>query len=470
MIRDHIQRQILTHFPYEPTESQKYFVRRCADFLVSGSQDEIFLVKGYAGTGKTTIIASLVNVLKQLGIGFVLLAPTGRAAKVLTQYSGLPASTIHKKIYRQNSTPAGLGNFVLDRNLHTNTLFIVDEASMIGEESSEGSLFGSGNLLNDLISYVYGGEKCRLLLIGDTAQLPPVGADVSPAFIPEVLKSQGLEVTSVELTEVIRQEAGSGILVNATCLREMLDRGELHTPEIVTEGYSDIRRIAPAEVPEFISSAYGEVGIEDTIVVCRSNKLSNRYNAGIRRQILAREEELSAGDYMMVVKNNYFWLAGNETTSFIANGDVLKIRRIKRYEDLYGFKFAEVTAVFPDYGNLEADLKLLLDTIGIDAPSLPREKHKELIQAILEDYASAGTKRRQLEALKTDPYFNALQVKFAYAVTCHKAQGGQWHTVFVDPGRPKETSDREFLRWLYTALTRATSRVYFIDYELGRSG
>lgn len=453
---------VLLKFPYEPTPDQRHFMEQFSDFLFSGAKNEIMLVKGYAGTGKTTLVATLVQVLRALNRGFVLLAPTGRAAKVLSQYSGFPASTIHRKIYRKLLSPSGLAEFVRDRNLHTDTVFIVDEASMIGETSRDVSLFGSGNLLSDLISYVYSGQNCRLVLMGDTAQLPPVGLRVSPALQPEVLQRFGLSVRNVMLTEVLRQASGSGILSFATSLRNMLEREEYGKPVVERDWFSDIALIAPAEVPEHIEQEYRKQGMENVIVICRSNRQSNRYNAGIRRQILFREEELSSGDVMMVVKNDYFWLAEGEAMGFIANGDILRLKRIRRYDELYGFHFADASVVFPDYNDLEADVKLLLDTITAEAPSLPAEKQKELMQAILQEYDMASGKKIQ-DYLHTNPWFNAIQVKFAYAVTCHKAQGGQWHTVFIDPGRQEEY-DREYIRWLYTAVTRGTDKVYLVSY------
>ncbi|HQK37897.1 MAG TPA: AAA family ATPase [Bacteroidales bacterium] len=453
---------ILSNFPYDPTPDQRRFIEQFGDFLYSGNQNEVMLVTGYAGTGKTTLVASLVQVLRALNKGFVLLAPTGRAAKVLSQYSGFPASTIHKKIYRQLLSPAGFADFVRDRNLHTDTVFIVDEASMIGETNRDVSLFGSGNLLSDLISYVYSGQNCRLVLMGDTAQLPPVGLSVSPALQPEALQRFGLSVRKVLLTEVLRQSSGSGILSFATSLRNMLENEDYRKPGMEPDRYSDIASLAPAEVPEYLEQEYRKQGMENVIVICRSNRQSNRYNAGIRRQILYREEELSSGDVMMVVKNDYFWLAEGEAMGFIANGDILRLKRIRRTDELYGFHFADASVVFPDYNDLEADVKLLFDTITAEAPSLPAEKQKELMQAILQEYDLSSGKKIQ-DYLRTNPWFNALQVKFAYAVTCHKAQGGQWQTVFVDPGR-QDIYDREYIRWLYTAVTRGTDKVYLVSY------
>ncbi|MGB9746450.1 MAG: ATP-dependent DNA helicase [Bacteroidales bacterium] len=453
---------ILSNFPYDPTPDQRRFIEQFGDFLYSGKQNEVMLVTGYAGTGKTTLVASLVQVLRALNKGFVLLAPTGRAAKVLSQYSGFSASTIHRKIYRQLLSPAGFADFVRDRNLHTDTVFIVDEASMIGETNRDVSLFGSGNLLSDLISYVYSGQNCRLVLMGDTAQLPPVGLSVSPALQPEALQRFGLSVRKVLLTEVLRQSSGSGILSFATSLRNMLENEDYRKPGMEPDRYSDIASLAPTEVPEYIEQEYRKQGMENVIVICRSNRQSNRYNAGIRRQILYREEELSTGDVMMVVKNDYFWLAEGEAMGFIANGDILRLKRIRRTDELYGFHFADASVVFPDYNDLEADVKLLLDTITAESPSLPAEKQKELMQAILQEYDLSSGKKIQ-DYLRTNPWFNALQVKFAYAVTCHKAQGGQWQTVFVDPGR-QDIYDREYIRWLYTAVTRGTGKVYLVSY------
>jgi len=463
MVHTHIANLITRDFPYDPTPCQLEFIKETAAFVAGSTDDAVLLVKGYAGTGKTTLISTLVKVLPQFKIKTVLLAPTGRAAKVLMQYSGHPAYTIHKKIYRQRSS-SGFGDFVLDRNLASNTLFIVDEASMIGSESQDASLFGSGNLLGDLIHYVYNGRHCRLMLIGDTAQLPPVGISLSPALDPVILSKYNLNVREVILTDVIRQSAGSGILQNATGIRALLDQDNIQMPTLYSEGFSDVIRISGPVVMEEISSAYQKYGLGETIVICRSNKQSNRYNNGIRRYILSRDEEISSGDYLMVVKNNYYWMTNSEIADFIANGDIIRIKRIRHYQERYGYRFADITAAFPDYNDVELDIKIMLDTLNMETASLPMEKNKDIFHLILEDYSDIQPKKKQLEKIKEDPFFNALQVKFAYAVTCHKAQGGQWPAIFIDQGFAGDP-DREYLRWLYTAITRAKEKVYLINFD-----
>ena len=464
MRQENIYNLLVKNLGYMPTQDQSDCMRLLSGFVADNTNDVIFLMTGYAGTGKTSVIASLVATLNTLRQKSVLLAPTGRAAKVLRSYTGMEAYTVHRKIYRQKSATDGVGKFVLDRNLHKETYFIVDEASMIPDESSEGSMFGSGRLLDDLLEYVYTGADCKLILVGDVAQLPPVGSIVSPALDENVLRSTGFALQMFELRQVIRQSEGSGILMNATAVRQQVNDGDLSVPELVLHGYSDIVRLGGAELIDTLSETYGSCGTDGAIVVVNSNNLANRYNQGIRNRVFFREEEISTGDIVMVVKNNYYWLKEEESTSFIANGDIAEVRRIRKYEEMYGMRFAEMTLWFRD-SELEIDAKVMLDTLMMSTPSLSPEKSRELYFAVLADHPGIKSKRKQYEAVRDDPYYNALQIKFAYAVTCHKSQGGQWERVFIDQGmfnRQEPTID--YLRWFYTALTRATDRVYLVNF------
>jgi len=464
MRQENIYNLLVKNLGYMPTQDQSDCMRLLSGFVADNTNDVIFLMTGYAGTGKTSVVASLAATLNTLRQKSVLLAPTGRAAKVLRSYTGMEAYTIHRKIYRQKSATDGVGKFVLDRNLHKETYFIVDEASMIPDESSEGSMFGSGRLLDDLLEYVYTGADCKLILVGDVAQLPPVGSIVSPALDENVLRSTGFALQMFELRQVIRQSEGSGILMNATAVRQQVNDGDLSVPELVLHGYSDIVRLGGAELIDTLSETYGSCGTDGAIVVVNSNNLANRYNQGIRNRVFFREEEISTGDIVMVVKNNYYWLKEEESTSFIANGDIAEVRRIRKYEEMYGMRFAEMTLWFRD-SELEIDAKVMLDTLMMSTPSLSPEKSRELYFAVLADHPGIKSKRKQYEAVRDDPYYNALQIKFAYAVTCHKSQGGQWERVFIDQGmfnRQEPTID--YLRWFYTALTRATDRVYLVNF------
>ena len=449
-----------------PTDDQSVALKKIASYICDNNNDVIFLMTGYAGTGKTSVISSTVKTLDLLRMKSVLLAPTGRAAKVLSSYSGRPAYTIHKKIYRQKSLKDGIGSFRLDRNLSKDTFFIVDEASMVSNDTNEASLFGSGRVLDDLIEYVYSGTDCKLVLVGDTAQLPPVGSVVSPALDLNVLKGYGFGLISCDLRQVLRQSESSGVLMNATRLRMQIAELDLVPPSIDCINFNDIRRITGEELIDEISTAYGSCGLEGTIIVVNSNKMANRYNQGIRNRIFFREEEVSPGDMVMVVKNNYFILdEEDDGAGFIANGDIAEIRKIRKYEERYGFRFAEMVLKFPDY-DLEVESKVMLDVLSLDTPALPSDKNKELYQNILADYLHIKTRRKQYTAVREDPYFNALQIKFAYAVTCHKAQGGQWERVFIDQGmfnRNETTID--YLRWFYTALTRSTDRIYLVNFS-----
>jgi len=456
--------QIKKNFPYEPTQEQYEVLEQWSNFLFARNNDSLFLLKGYAGTGKSSLVGAVVKTLNELKQKSVLLAPTGRAAKVFSAYSGQNAYTIHKKIYRQKEFSNDPTGFVLADNLHKHTLFIVDEASMISNDGLDSSFFGSGRLLDDLIRYVYSGEGCRLVLLGDSAQLPPVSQPESPALDLPVLQGYGLEVHSMTLTEVVRQAKTSGILTNATLLRKRMETGRTNDfPKLNAQAGTDVQIVNGADLLETIDDAYRRDGLEETIVITRSNKQANGFNNAIRNRILYREEELTTGDMLMVVKNNYHWAKDEESMDFIANGDLMEIRRVRRLQELYGFRFCDVTARFPDY-NVEMDLKILLETLHTDAPALPKELSDKLFYAILEDYADIPNMRDKMKQMKINPFYNVVQVKYAYAVTCHKAQGGQWKNVFLDLSYiPKEYLGLDFYRWLYTAFTRATERVFLIN-------
>ena len=467
MLKKYISKLIIEEIKFEPTVCQREMADKAAEFITSENSDVIFLLKGYAGTGKTTALSALVRVLESLRMKAVLLAPTGRASKVLSRYSGKPATTIHKKIYRQESASGGTGKFSLDRNLHKNTIFIIDEASMISNNPQENNIFGSGYLLSDVIEYVMSGENCRLILAGDTAQLPPVGFSVSPALEEEELKYFNLEVIRCELTNVVRQAVKSGILENATMIRNLLLKDQYEGYwKIQTEGFSDVIRIGGADLIEEISGCYHKYGIDETIVVTRSNKRANKFNEGIRRSVLYREEQISTGDLVMSVKNNYHWAKQSEELGFIANGDIAEVVRIRKYEEKYGFHFVNVTLRFIDFKDVEIDCKIILDTLTIEAASLTQADQKKLFDEIAQEYPDIRNKRSLWEKIRENEYFNALQVKFSYALTCHKSQGGQWKAVFLDHGYlTEEMIDREYLRWAYTAFTRPTERLYLVNFN-----
>ena len=466
MLNNYLTQQIKRNFCYQPTEEQEKAIECIADFLFKPENDTLLLLKGYAGTGKTTLIGAVVRTLSEMRAGYVLMASTGRAAKVFSRYSGFSAYTIHKKIYRQKSFSNDLDNFSLNDNLHKNTLFIVDEASMISNDGLTGASFGSGRLLDDLIEYVYAGQGCRLLIIGDDAQLPPVGEDESPALSAEVLSGYGLDVTECILTEVIRYSGRNGILSNATMLRERMAADDIYDlPVLTLKGYEDISSIPGSELIEAINSSYNEVGMDETMVICRSNKRAYLYNKGIRNTILYREEELSTGDILMIAKNNYHWTADCKEMDFIANGDIAVVRRVRRTQEMYGFRFADVVLSFPDYNDIEFELKILLDTLHSDYPSLSKEDSDRLFNAVMEDYSDITNKKERMKKLKEDSFYNALQVKYAYAVTCHKAQGGQWKRIFIDQGYiTEDTFTPDYYRWLYTALTRASEKLYLVNW------
>ena len=466
MINNYLERQIKKNFPYQPTPEQENAIKLLSQFLCSPKADVTFLLRGYAGTGKTSLVGALVRTLDFLKQKVVLLAPTGRAAKVFSAYAGHPAFTIHKKIYRERAYSGEGGNFTLNDNLTTHTLYIVDEASMISNEGLSGAMFGTGRLLDDLVQFVYSGQGCRLLLMGDTAQLPPVGEELSPALYADALRGYGLEVVETDLTQVVRQEQQSGILWNATALRRLIAEEEWGVlPKIRVSGFPDVKLLPGNELIDALSACYDRDGTDETIVVCRSNKRANIYNNGIRAQILWREEELESGDLLMVAKNNYYWTEKEKNLDFIANGETAVVRRVRRTAEMYGFRFADVLLAFPNWQDAELEVRLLLDTLHSDAPALSREESERLFQTVLEDYVDIPLKRDRMKKMKADPYYNALQVKYAYAVTCHKAQGGQWKNVFLDQGyMSEEYLTPDYFRWLYTAFTRATDTLYLVNY------
>lgn len=466
MERHELYGRLTQSFGFEPTEGQSVVLYHLAAFLLSQKENPTYVLRGYAGTGKTSLVKTLVRTLPAIGMRYVLMAPTGRAAKVLSNYTGQNASTIHRKIYQAMTYPDGSIRIARAENKYKHTLFIVDEASMIGEQKE----FGGSSLLDDLFSYVFSGEDCRLLLIGDTAQLPPVESNESPALDCDYLKSQfPITAATYELTEVKRQALESGILYNATDIRELLSQNlyEYALPIFHLQGFDDIQKIEPETFEEMLHNAFANISDNEAVIVCKSNKRANMFNQAIRGRILNIEGEIATGDKLMVVKNNYFWAEGNNTISFIANGDMAEIRKIKHFEDMYGFRFADVELSFTDYPdapNIEA--KILLDTLNSNSPSLTNEESQQLFTAIEEDYMDIPNRRERYKEMKKNPWFNALQVKFAYALTCHKTQGGQWNSVFIDSSlNLKETLEVEDLRWLYTALTRAQERVYFVNFK-----
>ncbi|MCB2221933.1 MAG: AAA family ATPase [Bacteroidetes bacterium] len=458
---------LLKHIPYSPTAGQKQLLGKLAQFILGNSPNEIFLLKGYAGTGKTTVISTVVNQLYQVNRKSVLLAPTGRAAKVLKSYSGKNAYTIHKKIYIVGTRPDGSVQMVLNRNKHAQTIFFVDEASMIQTGDVIGdSLFVNRNILEDLVSYVQSGKNCKLVLIGDTAQLPPVGMNISPALDMAYLKASfNISIFSFELTEVVRQAMASGILFNATEIRTRIEEKGLEQ-FIHTQAFKDILSITGETLEDHLNTAFSGGDVFNSTLITRSNKRANIYNQEIRKRILFRENEIATGDLLMVVRNNYFWLPENSEAGFIANGDIAEIRRIGKYEELYGFRFADVTlrlADYPDEPDLE--VKIILNSLMIDGPSLNRQQMTQLFEEVMKDYEEIPQRRKRLEQVKKNPWFNALQVKFAYALTCHKTQGGQWENVFIDLGYLKEEHmNSSFNRWLYTAFTRATRKLFLVNF------
>lgn len=476
MIIDELKYKILQQFGFPPTQEQAHALEVFAEFLTDRDPHAVMILRGSAGTGKTTLSGAIVRTLKEIRQKVMLLAPTGRAAKVFSLNSGSPAYTIHRRIYREKSFSGVEGQFNLNDNLYTDTLFMVDEASMIANMGLGGMSFGSGCLLDDLVHFVYQGRNDRLLLIGDKAQLPPVGEEESPALHAAMLEGYGLKVYECDLNEVLRQSEESGILYNATMIRQMITHDDItQLPKIHFASYSDIKPMPGAELVEALADSYHHVGLDDTIVVTRSNKRANIFNQGIRNMVLDREEELSQGDILMIVKNNYYWmeeerksnnkLQSNEIPSFLANGDRAKVLKVRRRIDLYGFRFATLLLQFPDYDNYELEATVLLDTLTSEAPALTHEQQEQLFHQIEEDYQDIPLKADRMKAIRQDQFFNALQVKFAYAVTCHKAQGGQWAHVYVDQGyMTDDMLNPDYIHWLYTAFTRATEMLYLVNW------
>lgn len=459
---------IKQQFPFQPTIKQNIVLQQLSEFIFSKAPNTLYLLKGYAGTGKTTIVGTIVNNLWKAKKSSVLMAPTGRAAKVISNYSGKEAFTIHKKIYFPKKEKSGGVSFVLQPNKHKNTIFIVDEASMIPDTPGDSKLFENGSLLDDLMQYVYSGHQCKLLLIGDTAQLPPVKLDLSPALDENTLAlNYNKEVTRMELDEVVRQEQDSGILANATVLREALSNGVDDAFKFDLADYKDIIRLIDGhDIMDAINDAYSSLGNEETAIIVRSNKRANLYNQQIRNRILFNESELSSGDYLMVVKNNYFWIKPTTEAGFIANGDIIEVLEIFSITELYGFHFAEVKVRMVDYPKMPPfETVLLLDTIESETPSLSYEDSNRLYQEVMKDFENETSNYRKFLKVKASKHFNALQVKFSYAITCHKSQGGQWNTVFVEQPYLPNGIDKEYLRWLYTAVTRAKEKLYLIGFK-----
>ncbi|MFC4094721.1 ATP-dependent DNA helicase [Euzebyella saccharophila] len=459
---------LIEKFPHEPTLKQSSALQKLASFVMSKKGDTVFMLRGFAGTGKTTLIGTLVKTLWKTTQKSVLMAPTGRAAKVMSNYSNTQAFTIHRKIYFPKKQGAAGVQFVLAPNKHRNTIFIVDEASMIPDAPADSKLFENGSLLDDLLMFVYSGHNCKLVLIGDTAQLPPVKLDLSPALDADRLSlNYNKDVIDMEMDEVVRQATDSGILANATMLREQLQSGFFENFQFDVLPFNDIVRLIDGhEVQEAIDASYSEEGKEETAFIVRSNKRANLYNENIRSRILFLENELAVGDYMMVVKNNYFWLKPSTEAGFIANGDIIEVLEIFAFKSLYGFRFAEVKVKMVDYPNQKPfETVLLLDTVKAVTPSLSYEDGNRLYQEVMKDYANESSKYRKFMGVKNNKYFNALQVKFSYAITCHKSQGGQWNTVFVEQPYMPNGVDKELLRWLYTAVTRAKSKLYLIGFK-----
>lgn len=460
--------QLKNTFPFELTLKQDAFLKKISQFVLSDNPDEIFVLKGYAGTGKTTLLSNLVHQLPFVNKKYVMLAPTGRAAKVISNYAKQPAYTIHKKIYYPKKDKNSGVAFTMQANKHKNTIFIVDESSMISDNVTDATMYTHGSLLDDLMYYVYSGQNCKLIIVGDTAQLPPVGMDESPALNEDKLAlNYQMKVDFIELTEVMRQEEDSGILYNATELREQLQQEFYDFFEFDVKPFKDIIRLQDGyETLDAIHDAYSKKGTEETIFIVRSNKRANQYNQQIRTRILDNESEMSAGDYIMVVKNNYFWLKDSNTTDFIANGDILEILQIYKHHDLYGFRFASVKVRMIDYPDMPPfDTIVLLDTLHSESASLTYEESNRLYQEVMLDYQEETTAFRRMQKVKNNEYFNALQIKFAYAVTCHKSQGGQWDTVFIEQPYLPNGINKDYMRWLYTALTRAKEKVYLIGFS-----
>jgi exodeoxyribonuclease-5 len=461
-----LTKSIQTFLGHEFTNCQKQVADQLSNFIQQPNAKDVYIITGYAGTGKTSLISAFIRSLSELKIQTVLMAPTGRAAKVLSGYSNQVANTIHKTIYRQKQSTNATSGFVLNFNTVQQGVFIVDEASMIADSSLQGSLFGSGYLLSDLVEYVFSNRNNKLILIGDKGQLPPVHFEISPALNPQALLAMDCNVISSNMDEVVRQAENSGILYNATVLREHITANNIEFPEIVYDIFNDIERIGGNDLLEFIENSYNTYGIEETRIITRSNKMANLYNAGVRNRILWKEEELSYGDLLMVVKNNYAWLPSGSPISFIANGDMVEVTHIGKYYEQYGYRFADVRIRFVDYPTFEIETRVVIDSLSYNGPGMPQEYSQKIMEQLMIDYEHLGSKKLIDEAILKDPFYNALQIKFAYAITCHKAQGGQWKCVFIDHGYlVAEHLDLSFFRWLYTAFTRSTQKLYLVNFR-----
>lgn len=491
MIADELAYQVLRTFGLAPTDDQRAAVNEFCRFMTARDDRVAMILRGSAGTGKTSLSAAIVKTMCQLRQRVVLLAPTGRAAKVFSLNAGCPAFTVHRRIYRQKTFTGDMTGFTLNFNKAQDTLFMVDEASMIANENASSvASFGTGRLLDDLISFVYSGRNCRLMLIGDTAQLPPIGEEESPALMASVLAGYGLTVYQSDLNEVLRQAEGSGVLYNATVIRRMITHDELtRLPMIRLKGFADISLVPGGELIEQLNGSYSEVGVDETMIITRSNKRANIYNKGVRGMVLGREEDLTSGDIIMVVRNNYYWAEREEelrikneelrktenqlntqhstfhTINFLANGDRAIIQRVRGERELYGFRFADAWLQFPDYDNYELNATVLLDTLTSEAPALTHEQSEKLFNAVLEDYQDIPIKADRMKRIRQDQHYNAVQIKYAYAVTCHKAQGGQWAHVYLDQGyMTDDMLTPDYIHWLYTAFTRATERLFLVNW------
>ena len=459
MVSDEFKYRIREALGVVPTAEQEQAIDVFSLFMSDGDENVVMILRGSAGTGKTTLAGAIVKAMTTLKQKMILLAPTGRAAKVFSLNAGHPAYTIHRRIYRQKSA-GDLSAFNLNANLNRDTLFIIDESSMIANQGYGDSAFGSGCLLDDLMQFVYNGQNCRMVLVGDKAQLPPVGEDESPALMSDVIRGYGMKVYECDLNQVLRQSEDSGILWNATRIRDAFD-----LPKIKFNGFPDIQMVPGDELIETLSTSYSRVGMDETMVITRSNKRANIYNQGIRNTVLDREEELCRGDQLMIVKNNYYWTEQSKEIPFIANGDIAVVQRVRNIHELYGFRFAEVTMQLPDYDNFELTATVILDSLTTESPALSREQQEQLYNAVLEDYADVPLKADRIKKLKSDKYYNALQIKYAYAVTCHKAQGGQWAHVYIDQGyMTDDMLGPDYIHWLYTAFTRATEKLYLVNW------
>ena len=466
MIQDELKYRIIRVLGLSPTPEQGQALDVFTQFMTDRDDQVVMILRGSAGTGKTTLAGAIVKAMAALKQKLILLAPTGRAAKVFSLNAGHAAYTIHRRIYRQKSA-GDLSAFNLNVNLNRDTLFIVDEASMIANLGLGETAFGSGCLLDDLMQFVYNGQNCRLLLIGDRAQLPPVGEEESPALSAHVLRGYGMRVYETDLNQVLRQSEDSGILWNATMIRNLWrgEAGMVRLPKICFHGFTDIQVVMGNELVDNLSSSYYHAGMDETIVITRSNKRANIYNQGIRNMVLDRDEELCRGDLLMIVKNNYFWTDGAKEIPFLANGDRAVVQRVRNVHELYGFRFAEVTMTLPDYDDYELTATVCLDTLTTEAPALTHEQQEQLFNAVMEDYADFTVKTERIKKLKSDRYYNALQIKFSYAVTCHKAQGGQWAHVYLDQGyMTDDMLTPDYIHWLYTAFTRATEKLYLVNW------